>query len=367
MAHARVRALPITIVFLAFFAVGAVAPPVSDLKRDEVLVFYPSFLAWDEEAGQWNGSIHGNVHEPAEGMTVDTTLATLRLLLGLHGELTAEEKENFRTRTTGFAADNERGKEIVVAIDGKSFTSAPSRPNGHFFIDVALPEGKAGAVLPYMVTLDADDQRTFGGTAHLLAADGISVISDVDDTIKVSNVLDRSELMANTFVRPYRVVDGMPELYEAWGRQGVAVHYVTGSPWQIYPAVWEFVTDNGFPGVGIDMRYLRVLDASITNIFRGGLEYKPEPIRSILQRFPGRRFVLVGDSGEHDAEVYAAAYGEFPERVRGIFIRAILEEHLDRARYREIFAGIDESRWIIFRDPAVLPRDLAAWMSPEGH
>jgi hypothetical protein len=367
MERTPARAAFIAIVFLALFAVGAAAPPVSDLKRDEVLVFYPSYLTWNEETGQWSGSIHGNVHEPAEGVVLDTTLATLRLLLGLSDELSAEEKERFKARTAAFAADNERGKSIVVAVEGETFTSAPSRANGHFLIDVVLPAGKAGDTLPFSARLVPDDQRTFGGTVQLLAAGGISVISDVDDTIRVSDVLDRSELMANTFVRPYRVVEGMPELYEAWGRQGAAVHYVTGSPWQIFPALREFLTDNGFPAVGIDMRYLRVLDGSLKNLFREGLEYKPEPIREILQRFPGRRFVLVGDSGEHDAEVYAAACREFPERVRGIFIRAVLKEHLDRARYAEAFAGIDDERWIIFRDPAVLPRDLAAWIDSEGH
>jgi hypothetical protein len=367
MARNPVTAGSFAIVLLALLALGATASPVSDLKRDEVLVFYPSYLAWDKAAGQWSGSIHGNVHEPAEGVVLDTTLATLRLLLGLSGELTDQEKERFRERTAAFAADNERRKSIVVTIDGKTFASAPSRANGHFLIDVTLPEGAAGTALPFSARLLPDDRRTFGGEVRLLAAKGISVVSDVDDTIRVSNVLDRSELMANTFVRPYQVVEGMPELYAAWGRQGVAVHYVTGSPWQIFPALWEFLNDGGFPAAGIDMRYLRVLDGSFKNLFREGLEYKPEPIREILRRFPGRRFVLVGDSGEHDAEVYAAACREFPEQVRGIFIRAVLEEHLDRARYTEIFAGIDDSSWIIFRDPAALPRDLAAWIDPEGH
>ena len=130
MARTRARAAFIASAFLAFFALGADALQASELKRDEVLVFYPSCLAWDAEARQWSGSIHGNVHEPAEGVTVNATVATLRLLPGLRGELSVEEKENFRTRTAGFAADNERGKEIVVAIGEESFVSAPSRPNG---------------------------------------------------------------------------------------------------------------------------------------------------------------------------------------------------------------------------------------------
>jgi hypothetical protein len=72
--------------------------------------------------------------------------------------------------------------------------------------------------------------------------------------------------------------------------------------------------------------------------------------------------VLVGDSGEHDPEVYAAIAGEFPERVRGIFIRAVRSEHLDRDRYGDLFGGLAERRWIIFEEIGALPRDLAAWV-----
>jgi phosphatidate phosphatase APP1 len=216
--------------------------------------------------------------------------------------------------------------------------------------------------VPFRARLDEEGSREFEGTLRLLGPEGVSVISDVDDTVKDSNVLDRGELVANTFLRPYRAVTGMPDLYGAWGARGVAVHYVTASPWQLFPPIWSFLNESGFPGVQIEMREVRVADASVVDLFRDSRAYKAGRIREILRRFPGRSFALVGDSGERDPEVYAAIAREFPGSVRGIFIRAVGASHLDRSRYREVFAGIEESRWIVFSDPAELPRDLGEWI-----
>lgn len=351
---------------LAVCALGAGPPPVSNLEPDEVIVFYPSYLTPDPRTSRWEGAIHGRVHEPRDGASAELMLAALRKLLDIHRELTPEEELLFDSRAGEFLADNERRKKIVVRIGERSFVSGRSQADGTFRIPVTLTGGAAGDTVRFSVRLRPGDPREFGGAIRLIAREGISVISDIDDTVKESNVLDRDQLLANAFLRPYRPVRGMPELYEAWSGQGAAMHYVTAGPWQLYSALWEFLEQHRFPGVEIQMRDLRVTDRSVVRFFQDSQDYKIERIRKILRRFPERRFVLVGDSGEHDPEVYAAIAAEFPERVSGIFIRAVREEHLDRERYRGTFGGIDPSRWVIFGDAAELPRDLAAWVAGGG-
>lgn len=358
----RISGTLATLLALCFAAaLGAQPPQESNVKRDEVVVFYPSYLTWDLPAGQWSGVIHGKVHEPEDATIAGLTLAAIRTALSIGGDLTPEQERTFKARTAGFRVDNERGKRIVVEAGGQRFVSERSGANGHFAIDVALASVEAGKELPFAARLAPGDERRFGGALPLLDFAGLSVISDIDDTVKVSNVLDRSELAANTFFRPFVAVSGMAERYGEWGTQGVAFHYVTASPWQLYAPLWEFLTDNGFPGVEIRMRNLRVKDWNAVDFFRGSQRYKLDEIRKILRRCPARRFVLVGDSGEHDPEVYAAAFREFPDRVAGILIRAVAESDLDRARYLEWFEGIDDSRWALFRDGAELPGNLPAW------
>lgn len=347
---------------LALAAKDAAHPQVSDLKPDEVLVFYPSYLTWDPWSRRWIGAVHGNVHEPATGVTAAVGLASIRALVGAGRTLSAAEEALLDERALDFLADNERGKRVVLRVGTRTFVSERSRPDGHFFVPVELEQGAAGDEMRYEALLEPDDPRSFAGSLRLLAPDGVSVISDIDDTVKDTNVLDHSELLANTFLRPHRAIAGMPELYRAWGDQGVAVHWVTGSPWQLFPALSEFLRDEGFPGVEIEMRELRAKDASALRFLRSPRRYKTDRLREILRRFPGRAFVLIGDTGEDDPQVYASMARAFPDRVRAVFLRAVLQEHAARERYRDLFGTFDESRWIVFRDPGGLPRDLPAWL-----
>lgn len=351
----------------ALLMIGAGASPVSDLKPDEVVVFYPSYLTRNIETASWTGRIHGKVQESADGSSKHLKLAALRRILGIDGDLTEDQERLFVTRGSQFMVDNEKRKRIVVSIGDGFFVSDHSLANGHFDIDITWSGGDDGDALPFTARLNAGDIREFGGGLFLIGPAGISVISDIDDTVKESDVLDHDELMANTFLRPFRAVTGMPQLYEGWGDQGAVVHYVTGSPWQLYEPLWTFLEENGFPGVEIQMRPLRLKDRSIVNFFRKPRLYKSRRIREIMQRFPDRRFVLVGDSGERDPQVYASMARQYPDNVAGIFIRAVRDDHRDRSRYSEIFRGIDEEKWIIFRDPGELPADLVSWCGIAGN
>lgn len=353
----------IVVTALGLVASTAIAEPVTKLKSDETLVFYPAFLTWDAAKERWAGEIHGNIHEPADGATAELRLGALHAVLEIGGSLSPEEERLLRERAREFLVDHERGKTIVVRVGAQVFQSTPSRPNGDFSVEVALDDVKKGDAPVFEAVIRGNDLRKFGGALQVIAPEGVSVISDIDDTVKDSNVTDRSELLANTFLRPYRAIEGMAERYATWGRQDVAIHFLTGSPWQLFPALWSFLKDSGFPGVEIQMRELRVTGASGIQYFRSPEGYKTARLREMLARFPERKFVLIGDSGEKDPVVYAAVAKEFPDQVQGIFIRTVSEEHADRDSYREVFAGIDDAGWVIFRDADALPHDLPAWVS----
>lgn len=100
-------------------------------------------------------------------------------------------------------------KEVQVRIAKKPFRLQPSDPGGHFFGSIRLDcdtidEYKSVNRLPIEVVTSPSDSRNFRGVAHLIPPEGISVISDIDDTIKVSDVTNKKELVQNTFVRPFR-------------------------------------------------------------------------------------------------------------------------------------------------------------------
>jgi len=206
--------------------------------------------------------------------------------------------------------------------------------------------------MDFEAVLPPGDSRRFTGQVHLLEATGLSVISDIDDTIKITEVRDRRAMLRNTFLRDFQGVPGMAGFYQTLARfNGARFHYVSASPWQLYPLVAEFIQSSGFPEGTFALRAFRWKDESFFNLFTDPEAYKLAAIEPLLRQFPQRRFVLVGDSGERDPEVYAALARKFPEQIRRIYIRDVTGEPGTAARYQQCFSGIPGNRWQVFRAP----------------
>ena len=78
----------------------------------------------------------------------------------------------------------------------------------------------------------------------------------------------------------------------------------------------------------------------------------------LLQAFPRRQFVLVGDSGGADAEIYGRLARKFPDQVRAIYIRLLEERPLHDERAAKAFHRLPTANIQTFRCPSELPTDL---------
>lgn len=196
----------------------------------------------------------------------------------------------------------------------------------------------------------------YGGQVHLLESTGLSVISDLDDTIKVSEVLDRDKLLRNTFLRPFVPVEGMADAYRAWMiHDGAQFHYVSSSPIQLYVPLSEFVQASSFPAGTFHLKEFRWKDESFFNLFASSVEHKLGVIEPILRRFPQRRFVLVGDSGEKDPEIYGALARDFPAQIFRVLIRDVTGDPRESDRYSNAFREVPDVKWSLFKNAAQLP------------
>jgi phosphatidate phosphatase APP1 len=169
------------------------------------------------------------------------------------------------------------------------------------------------------------------GQMYLMDPNGISVISDIDDTIRISDVENRAELLANTFLREFRHVPGMPAVYAHLAARGMQFHYVTASPWQLHGPLRDFFGSAGYPAGSMHFRHFRLSDHFLKRlglIYRGG---KSAVLRRLLNACPQRTFILIGDSGERDPEIYTHCYREFPLAIRRVLIRLVRPRH----RFRE--------------------------------
>ena len=345
------------------------AAPVSDVKSDEVVVFFPT-VAYPVEGGtRWDCRIHGWVYEPRSEreMAMESMRSTFGLGDGEDPDKDDDEKAIRSERARLFLVDNERGKHVVVQLDGRSYSLEPTAANGHCKGRLRLPaeevarlrsaQGRPAPALRFRAALAAGDGRVFEGVIHLLEPNGLSVISDIDDTIKITDVHDRKATLRNTFLEPFHAVPGMADLYQKWAREpGTTFHYVSASPWQLFAPLEDFRRISGFPAGTYHLKPFRVKDESIRDFFDSPQTHKRAEIEDLLQSCPQRRFILVGDSGQEDPEIYGDIARRHPGRIERILIRDVTKQPRTDPRYDHAFRGLPESTWTIFREPSEVDR-----------
>ena len=329
----------------------------SRVASDEKIVFFPTAAHLTPDGKSWVVPVHGWIFEPEEddrlrGATIDA----LQKTLGLDAE--GENTEIFRRRMALFLVDNERHKQIVIRLGHDAHPLPESAANGHFRAALEVRASKlpaaAGSRLRFAVSLPETDTRRFEGEVHLVGPRGISVISDIDDTVKISEVTDKHELLANTFYRPFRAAPGMARLYQQWARAGAAFHFVSSSPWQLYTPISAFLRREGFPDASFHLKNFRLKDTSALDLLADPTETKPRAIEPILSAYPERHFVLVGDSGEMDPEVYGELARKHPKQVLRIFIRNVTEQPPTAPRFAKAFKDLPADKWQVFTDPTGL-------------
>ncbi|WP_372950364.1 App1 family protein [Mariniphaga sp.] len=157
------------------------------------------------------------------------------------------------------------------------------------------------------------------------------IVSDIDDTVMISHATQilkklRLMLLKNALTRsPFL---GVSKFYDALAKgtfktENNPFFYVSSSEWNLYDLLDDFFHFNHLPK-GVFM--LRKLESSIYKFWKSGggsHEHKFEKIESLLQFYPGQKFILIGDSGQHDPEIYSRLAFEFPGRIETIFIRKI--------------------------------------------
>lgn len=332
---------------------------VTAIDDDERIVFFPTYASYNAKKNEWVVHVNARFYEREARSTQRKLLrAGIRKLLDVPDN--AQTRRRFQSRIDAFLSDSERGKSIVVKLGGRSFRLEKTDKAGLTRTKIRVPaDGFAaarsrsntpGGWVTLQAVLPRNDRRRFSGKVLPVSATGLSVISDIDDTIKVTNVLDRGEMLANTLYRPLRSVRGMPELYRELEKRKAVFHYVSGSPWQLYEPLTQLLTAQRFPRGPLHLRRFRLLDVSSLSDLSEPIG-KPAEIESLLAEFPRRRFLLFGDSGERDPEYYGEVARKYPRQIAGVFIRNITSEKRDNQRMSAAFRNVDADRWALFRDP----------------
>ncbi|TPW70193.1 App1 family protein [Schumannella sp. 10F1B-5-1] len=236
--------------------------------------------------------------------------------------------------------DSPRGDLVQGARGWRSFTSIPL---SHAVVTVTAGgrthtlTADRGGVVDDRIPVDLPPGRTTIG----IAAEGdqpieatvaiidssarFGIVSDVDDTVMVT-ALPRPFLAAwNTFVlneHARRPVPGMSVLYERLTKQhpGAPVIYLSTGAWNVAPTLTRFLGRNLYPKGAL---LLTDWGPTHDRWFRSGQAHKRGSLRRLAEEFPNVRWLLVGDDGQHDEELYAEFAREHPESVAAIAIRQL--------------------------------------------
>lgn len=343
-----------------FFIVFSIHLPLaaSPIKDDEWVELMPGAAKLDAD-GKIHVTLSAWVHEKETRPGAQTILARwMKLDLD---QLTTEERKRFEMRTQLFRVDSERNKKVTLQI-GNLTTQFPRTNSSGFTskkIQISLPEAyQYGELIKIKVEMPENDLREFSTQFPVLTEQGISIISDIDDTIKDSNVLDKQILLRNTFVNPLHAVEGMKDLYRDFAvtNKNTGFHYVSSSPIQLYSLLKEFLAIEGFPEGSLHLRQVKLWD----EMFKEGSSsqrHKHQQIRQLIKDFPQRQFILIGDSGEADPEIYAEITRDYPDKIIAIAIRNVTNEIATSPRYQKTFKDITSNKWRIFSKPAEI-KDL---------
>lgn len=195
--------------------------------------------------------------------------------------------------------------------------SLRTNESGHFSIRTPLD------FVPTHARVLASEKLSATEEVKITEQHGITVISDIDDTIKHSGIGNGAkEIFRNVFIRELHDlrIDGVTEWYSSMAQKGVQFHYVSNAPWQLYPVLTNFFALAGLPK---GTYHLKQYNGMLQGIFEPVAERKKGTLDKIMQDFPERRFILVGDSGEADLELYTEIVLTNPGRVLGVFIRDV--------------------------------------------
>lgn len=345
----------------------------------KVVTFYGSYGYSSGEG--WHLSLPFWVAKSPDTIRQLTGKGARRLLQSKAGiaELSDAEKKIFEKHVEGFIADSESRERVSIVFDNDpqntlyKLAADDGEPktdrNGNLDAKLTLSQERAEELLTAQNSTEGwlrfhavSNGHWGSGQIRLISRSGISVISDIDDTIKDTGItLGHETVLVNTFFRQFRQVPCMSLYYNALGADTV-FHYVSGAPWQLYTPLADFLFqfEDRFPLGSMHMKNVRTnLTESesyqdIGKLLKDGSQQttyhqKIQQISTILEHFPERQFVLVGDSGERDPEVFSDIRERFRQQVNRIVIRDVnhsSEQHPERLEGMSIISN-DEDQQIV--------------------
>lgn len=238
----------------------------------------------------------------------------------------------------------------------------PSGRNGISSDIRALPEFGNGEVVPSQADVPQQTNGILEMNTVYAEPEGWGLISDIDDTIKITQTSDPIGILRSTFVSQPTPVKGMPELYQFIQRiisPSAPFFYLSASPYNLYQFLRGF-RNQYYPQGTVILRDANWMNLSglLSNLTLGTQAYKVDRMKKINSWLPKRMMICIGDSTQSDPEAYGQIYRTYPGWVKLILIRKVIDiaavgiqEKNEPQRFETAFKGVSRHAWHVFEEP----------------
>lgn len=338
----------------------------------------PSYANWTDSG--WNLRVHGNVYKkPNISESKLNELANVFLLGTSISSLPASQQDQARNLTaeifvvqqgnenvtmkleTNYATPTDFNGGLIAAqggaqtlvypgettVEGDFDTFLPLQNTSSSSDDYLLPGNGTTAI--QALNIYATGAATGNASAYLVPTEGLTIISDIDDILRVTKIYEPTQGLLNSFARPFTPWMNMPEIYANWSASipNFHFHYLTTTPEQVTANYMNFIYNN-YPLGSFDTRPLNFSDVDATLSIRKFL------LDKVFQTYPKRKFILIADTSNSDVmKDYPAMVTDYPNQVQCIFLRNTSStDSGDKFPYNtDGFAGINQETYMFFNVP----------------
>ncbi|MBT8243628.1 MAG: DUF2183 domain-containing protein [Winogradskyella sp.] len=262
-----------------------------------------------------------------------------------------------------FETDEIRKTPVAIKVNKQDF-KLTTDVEGYYLLDESTPiktQTDSEGWLTYEVAFNDNSLKRkiqlnnhFKGQMLVPYSDAqFGVISDIDDTILHTGVTSRLKwrVVVNTFFKTplkRKALEGTADFYKLLHNTVNPIFYVSNSPWNLYRYLEFFLHSNNFPKGPILLRDFRT---PFDKTPKPELAHKYHEVFNILKTYPDLKFILIGDCGEKDADIYLDVVKKFPNRVAAIYLRSV--EHKKRMkRIENLFKDYSELPVLIVHNSA---------------
>jgi phosphatidate phosphatase APP1 len=279
----------------------------------------------------------GRVLEKSDAPVASEADSRWRNLVRIFRLFETDEVPHARVRTVFGSLENEIGADA----------------EGYFDVELKISEHDETVLWHELglELLEPSSENRARATGQILippATAKFGVISDIDDTVIKTNVTNKLKMLATTVLSNEHTrlpFEGVAEFYRALqtGREGNEnnpIFYVSSSPWNLFTLLIELFKKREIP-----LGPLFLKDFGTHTIFNASdhRTHKLENIRRILDTYPHLPFILIGDDGEQDPQIYRQVVSEYPNKIRVIYIRKVRENVASEEEVLNLIREVRES------------------------